>query len=282
MKIMNRDPTSSSDSNVGSDGGNRAGPEGAAGIDWFSILEAQNINDELDWMDRAVCEAIDESDILEELPRSCVPQISNSIRVKEGPNEDFNSPGQEKHVQNWLSSYNNSISKYDTRSKDSSQNSCEEYKFNYCPAQKSQYKCHVGKNLFPHLSQPDTHKVVHTNTKPHKCLVCKKTFLRSTYLKLHQKIHTGETSNKCSVCDKAFCTEYYMKIHQRIHSEENCFRCSICNKKFSTSSYVQKHKITCSGRKTLSCSFCNKALSSCNLQKHKKICIGEKPCSSFL
>uniref|UniRef100_A0A8C4R0M5 C2H2-type domain-containing protein n=1 Tax=Eptatretus burgeri TaxID=7764 RepID=A0A8C4R0M5_EPTBU len=388
---MNRDPPcctpypSSSDSNVGSDGGKSGGPGVAAGICGFGILDVQKLRDGGDGTDPAAGEEPGESGPLAGFSHGGVPQISNGIRVKEEPNEDFHSLGgsvvvvkvepdptnysssedfnvevkvkrehaddcsfqgempsvearclpvttsftsqgtldgtlvkpepchtslfageeQEKHVENRLSSYNNFFSKYNTRSKGSSQNSCEDSKSNHCPVRKSQFKCRVCKMVFPHhsqltahkvvhpdvkrykcpvcekafvhSSQLDMHKIVHAAKKPYNCSVCQKAFLSSTYLKMHLKIHTGETSNKCCVCEKTFCTQYYLKTHQKIHSEENSFRCSICNQKLSTSYYVQKHELICTGRKTLSCSFCNKVFSCLSyLQKHMKICTGEK------
>uniref|UniRef100_UPI00358F59AE uncharacterized protein isoform X5 n=1 Tax=Myxine glutinosa TaxID=7769 RepID=UPI00358F59AE len=97
--------------------------------------------------------------------------------------------GRAKHVEKWLSSTNNVISKYNTRSKGSFQNSCEENNSNHHPGRKSQFKCHVCKKVFPHYSQLTAHKVVHGDVKRYKCRVCKKAFALSSQLDKHEIAH---------------------------------------------------------------------------------------------
>uniref|UniRef100_A0A8C4R6D7 C2H2-type domain-containing protein n=1 Tax=Eptatretus burgeri TaxID=7764 RepID=A0A8C4R6D7_EPTBU len=181
--------------------------------------------------------------------------------------------GQEKDVENWLSSYNNAVLKCNTRSKGNSQNSCDENKSNHCPVRKSQYKCHVYKKVFPHHSHLTAHKVVQPDVKHYKCPVCEKDFAHSSQLDMHKIVHASKKPKqyKCSVCQKAFLHSTYLKTHQKIHSEENTFRCSICDQIFSTSSHLQKHKVTHAGGNICDVSVCKKAFSSSSYLKEDEV-----------
>lgn len=66
------------------------------------------------------------------------------------------------------------------------------------------FTCDQCDKIFTRKHNLETHKLVHSQSKPYTCTICKSGFKRSHDLKRHQRMHTGEKPHLCNKCDRSF------------------------------------------------------------------------------
>ncbi|XP_067615704.1 zinc finger protein OZF-like isoform X2 [Eurosta solidaginis] len=99
-----------------------------------------------------------------------------------------------------------------------------------------------GKNIVVlHLK---THKLIHSNEKPHKCKFCERRFIYALNLRRHIRTHTGGKPYKCEYCECTFAVSGPVLSHLRTHLGKNIHRCEFCPSTFPHFTELRTHLTT--------------------------------------
>lgn len=82
-------------------------------------------------------------------------------------------------------------------------------------------KCETCEKYFANHASLETHKRVHTGTKPFSCIVCSRQFKQSSHLYSHMITHSSEKPHACSLCLLKFTRKTYLRKHkERVHNAD--------------------------------------------------------------
>lgn len=141
--------------------------------------------------------------------------------------------------------------------------------------------CETCGKCFSNKKALDSHRIIHTDKKPHVCNVCGKAFRQQSALYVHSRCHLpDELKNKfaCDECDKRFSTKPNLVTHKRIHTGVRNFTCDQCGKSFVQKGNLDAHLLTHSTAKPFSCQLCDKSFKTeLQLRKHGSVHTGVKP-----
>ncbi|XP_068631928.1 zinc finger protein 32-like [Battus philenor] len=162
-----------------------------------------------------------------------------------------------------LASYNNHLTKCNTRSYELPKNIGEVKKAFLCDIcgktakSKGNLLVHMAihENIFPFkcdacsyqgrtMDLLKVHKRSHLIDKPYKCTQCPKATTTTSNLAKHMRhVHSTNRPYKCSYCEKAFSYQHDMKRHVKdIHLRQGTVECDVCFKKFNTKKILQGHR----------------------------------------
>lgn len=141
--------------------------------------------------------------------------------------------------------------------------------------------CETCGKCFSNKKALDSHRVIHSDKRPHVCTTCGKAFRQQSALYVHSRCHLpDELKNKyaCDECDKRFSTKPNLVTHKRIHTGIRNYTCDQCGKSFVQKGNLDAHLLTHTTAKPFACQVCDKSFKTeLQLRKHGSVHTGVKP-----
>ena len=94
------------------------------------------------------------------------------------------------------------------------------------------FECSRCDQHFVQQSQLNQHRRSHEGIRPYACPQCPESFIQLCHLKQHIKIHTGERPYACKHCEKTFSKPYTLQVHERGHTGVKPYSCDLCDQRF--------------------------------------------------
>lgn len=89
---------------------------------------------------------------------------------------------------------------------------------------KNGYECLECHKILKTKSTLQTHKAVHSESRPFKCEKCNQTFKLYGSLYNHNKIHIKDKKFKCGECERSFMSKRDLTRHLKIHSKKKLLK----------------------------------------------------------
>ncbi|XP_034239177.1 zinc finger protein 175-like [Thrips palmi] len=141
--------------------------------------------------------------------------------------------------------------------------------------------CETCGKCFSNKKALDSHRIIHSDKRPHVCNTCGKAFRQQSALYVHSRCHLpDELKNKyaCDECDKRFSTKPNLVTHKRIHTGIRNYTCDQCGKSFVQKGNLDAHLLTHTTAKPFACQVCDKSFKTeLQLRKHGSVHTGVKP-----